>query len=57
MNWFSGNIAEAVALSKAKNSTFVVYCEGIYLFIINDYELDKIRHIQNPNIMFFCRDL
>lgn len=30
MNWFSGNIAEAVALSKAKNSTFVVYCEGKY---------------------------
>ncbi|XP_055325108.1 UBX domain-containing protein 4 [Sitodiplosis mosellana] len=28
MNWFSGNIAEAVALSKAKNSIFVVYCEG-----------------------------
>ncbi|XP_031618608.1 UBX domain-containing protein 4 [Contarinia nasturtii] len=28
MNWFAGNIAEAVALSKAKNSIFVVYCEG-----------------------------
>lgn len=28
MNWFSGNIAEAVALSKSKNSIFVVYCEG-----------------------------
>lgn len=28
MNWFSGNIAEAVNLSKARNATFVVFVEG-----------------------------
>lgn len=38
MNWFSGNIAEAVALSKAKNSIFVVYCEGISFHKIYNVE-------------------
>uniref|UniRef100_A0A034W169 UBX domain-containing protein 4 n=2 Tax=Endopterygota TaxID=33392 RepID=A0A034W169_BACDO len=28
MNWYKGNIAEAVAESKAKNAIFVVYVEG-----------------------------
>ncbi|TMW51520.1 hypothetical protein DOY81_003425 [Sarcophaga bullata] len=28
MNWYEGNIAEAVALSKTKNAIFVVYVEG-----------------------------
>lgn len=28
MNWHTGNIAEAVAESKAKNAIFVVYIEG-----------------------------
>lgn len=28
MNWYKGNIAEAVALSKTKNAIFVVYVEG-----------------------------
>ncbi|XP_067612612.1 UBX domain-containing protein 4 [Eurosta solidaginis] len=28
MNWFNGNIAEAVAKSKANNAIFVVYVEG-----------------------------
>lgn len=49
MNWYSGNIAEAVALSKANNSTFVVYCEG-KIFIINNYGFDRTRHTQNPII-------
>lgn len=35
MNWFTGNIAEAVALSKAKNSIFVVYCEGNLMLKLN----------------------
>lgn len=29
MNWYKGNIAEAVAESKAKNAIFVVYVEGV----------------------------
>lgn len=28
MNWYQGNIAEAVALSKTRNAIFVVYVEG-----------------------------
>lgn len=30
MNWFAGNIAEAVNLSKTRNAIFVVFCEGIF---------------------------
>lgn len=28
MNWYNGNIAEAVTQSKIKNAIFVVYVEG-----------------------------
>lgn len=28
MNWFKGNIAEAVNLSKSNNSIFVVFVQG-----------------------------
>lgn len=48
MNWFSGNIAEAVALSKAKNSIFVVYCEGKLMLKLNTslyYTLSKQFHV------------
>lgn len=29
MNWFAGNIAEAVNLSKSRGSIFVVFVEGL----------------------------
>ncbi len=30
MNWYAGNIAEAVNLAKTRGAVFVVYVEGIY---------------------------
>uniref|UniRef100_A0A1I8QCH6 UBX domain-containing protein 4 n=1 Tax=Stomoxys calcitrans TaxID=35570 RepID=A0A1I8QCH6_STOCA len=45
MNWYNGNIAEAVAQSKSKNAIFVVYVEG------NDENTVKLtKFIDEPQI-------
>lgn len=36
MNWYPGNIAEAVNLSKTRNAIFVVYCEGTIFFLFTN---------------------
>lgn len=41
MNWYKGNIAEAVNLSKSNNSIFVVFVQGKRNFY------DKKKHVRN----------
>lgn len=49
MNWYSGDIAEAVKLSKSKNAIFVVYAEGEWKW---NYTKGKLDAIKKKNITF-----
>jgi hypothetical protein len=41
MNWFEGNIEQAITLSKSKQSIFVVYIEGNALNASKSLETQK----------------
>lgn len=62
MNWYNGNIAEAVAESKSKNAIFVVYVEGEYVKVqkananYHSSTEERTRHLCKSlyyNIQFF----
>lgn len=55
MNWFSGNIAEAVTLSKKQNSVFVVFVEGM-LIVMMWNKCQLITYVSIINVIFSGED-